>query len=197
MLQFTTIARAADGLILAADTETSTSDLERSKATAKNLLKKLSSNAAAQPVAMAVEAAAATYYILNEGGVFFLTMCDPSSPAVATIAYLEDVAQEFLDAHGQQVDAAKRPYSFIKFDLALPRIKKRHVAAPYGRTPTARNGGDITRRTFRDVMGYGDAPKKSAQTSGGTSDTTVAIIAGGVAFAVLVVVVVLVMYLSD
>jgi hypothetical protein len=199
MLQFTTIARASDGLILGADTETSqaSGDLERVKATAKNLLKKLSGQGPNLPEALTVEAASSNFHILTEGGVLFLTMCDPSSPTLVAFAYLERVAEEFLRQHAQQVDAAKRPYYFIKFDMTLQKLKKSFSASnSFGSAPAPRNNNPV-RKSFREVMGYGPAPKgQQAGGSGQTSDLTIALVAGGIGLVVVIGVVATVVMFS-
>jgi hypothetical protein len=200
MLQFTTIARASDGLILGADTATSqggSDDLERVKATAKNLLKKLSGQGPNLPEALTVEAASSNFHILTEGGVLFLTMCDPSSPSLASFAYLEKVAEEFLRQHGQQVDQAKRPYYFIKFDMTLQKIKRTFSASSsFGGNANPRNNAPV-RKSFREVMGYGPLPKgQQAGGAGKSSDMTIALVAGGIGLIVVVGVIATVVMLS-
>lgn len=205
MLQFTTIARGSDGLVLAADTDangTQNTELERVKATAKNLLKKLSGQGPNLAEALTVESSSGNFHILNEGGVLFLTLCDPSSPSQTAIAYLEAVSRDFLHQHGQQVSAAKRPYYFIKFDMTLQKLKKQ-FGAQYGAPPQPRNQ-HVERRAFRDIMGYGAAPKAGAAGTSGTSggagsagsDMTIAIVAGGVGLVVVVTVLVVIFILS-
>jgi len=199
MLQFTTIARASDGLILGADTDESqnnTGDLERVKATAKNLLKRLSGQGPNLPEALTVEAASSNFHVLTEGGVLFLTMCDPSSPTLTAFAYLEKVAEEFLRQHGQQVSGVKRPYYFIKFDMTLQKLKRSFAVGFGGNAPQPRNNAPV-RKTFREVMGYGPVPK--GQQAGGSSqngDMTIALVAGGVGLIVVIAIIATVVMLS-
>ncbi len=195
MLQFTTIARGSDGLVLGADTETTnaTGDLEKTKATAKNLLKKLSGQGANLSEALTVESSTSSFHILNEGGVLFLTMCDPSCASQVAFSYLEAVAKEFLHQHGQQVDSAKRPYYFIKFDVTLQKLKKQFNVVQYGNVAPPRNSTP-ERKTFRDVMGYGDGPlqhgKRSSSSANGNTDVVIAIAAGGFALLVMIIVII-------
>jgi vesicle transport protein SEC22 len=197
MLQFTTIARASDGLVLGADTESSQQgpELERVKATAKNLLKKLSGQGHNLAEALTVEASSNNFHILNEGGVLFLTMCDPSSPSQTAFAYLESIAKDFLHQHGQQVDAAKRPYYFIKFDMTLQRTKKQFSSYQYGNAPAPRNTAP-EKKSFRDIMGYGPAPKSQASGTVAGNDMAIAVIAAVVALVVIIAVVGGIIWLS-
>lgn len=178
MLHFTLIARQSDALALSADTENSGgADLERNKVTAKNILRKLASDATraasgaaatAVPPLLTVESQSYAYHVLVEGGVLFLTMCDNTSPSALAFAYLEDVAREFLQQYGGQIASATRPYSFIKFDLYLQKTKK-----VFSSTNSARSTASMQRagrpapvkRSFREVMGHGDGAPSSG--SGG------------------------------
>jgi hypothetical protein len=201
MLCFTVIARRSDGLALAADTETNNvGEMERHKMTAKNVLKKLASNTNVPPL-MSIETASHHFHVLTEGSVFFLTMCEPSCSPNLAFSYLEDSAKEFLAQYGAQVDTAKRPYCFIKFDLFLQKTKKIFVSSAVSgpRTVAPRPGRpDVVRRPFRDVMGYGDAPSTARKvgSSSGTDTSTMAAIAA-IAFAILLVILFLVYALME
>jgi hypothetical protein len=196
MLQLTTIARASDGLVLGADTDTGVGpELERTKATAKNLLKKLSGQGPNLPEALSVESAHSNFHILNEGGVLFLTMSDASSPSMTAFAYLEAVAKEFLHQHGQQIDMAKRPYYFIKFDTTLQKLKRQFTSYQYGNAPQPRNA-NFEKKSFRDIMGYGPAPRGSSGSQTASNDMTVAIVIGAIALVAVIAIVGTIVYLA-
>ncbi|KAH8612053.1 Regulated SNARE like domain [Trypanosoma vivax] len=172
MLHFTLIVRQRDALALSADTDACGAEVEQCKAAAKTLLRKLSvehSNPSADvPPMLLVPWKGYAFYVLSECGVLFLTMCNAASPGNVPIAYLVEVAREFLHQYGTQIDAATRPYCFIKFDLYLLRTKKIFVA------PSSSRGMDVThserapvvRRTFDEIMSgarsRGEAPGFSA-----------------------------------
>ena len=188
MLHFTLIVRQSDSLALAADTDNGGPDRERQKVTAKNLLRKLSQGNT--PPLMTVEASQHAYHVLSEGGVLFLTMCDASSPSAVAFAYLEDVAREFLQQYGQSLASATRPYVFIKFDLYLQKTKKVFASSTARGATAASKAGrpQPVKRSFREVMGYGDAGKGAVKGGGNQGDTTIIFIAVGVAVAVILVV---------
>lgn len=204
MLHFTLIARQQDMLALSADTENSGGpELERNKVTAKNILRKLSSDAnkatfATTPL-LTVESQNYAYHVLAENGVLFLTMCDTVSPSAIAFAYLEDVAREFLQQYGPQVASATRPYTFIKFDLYLQKTKKVFSSATSGRSAAALRltGRPMpVKKTFREVMGHVDGALGAKGASGssaaggavkGKSDPILLYAAVGVSALVLVI----------
>lgn len=170
MLHFTLIARQTDALALSADTESGGQgqDMERHKVTAKNILRKLATDAnrgvgggnPPPPPLLTVESQSYAYHILSEAGVLFLTMCDTASPSALAFAYLEDVAREFLQQYGSQIAAATRPYSFIKFDLYLQKTKKVFSSATSARSAAVlQRGGrpQPVKKSFREIMGHLDA----------------------------------------
>ena len=159
LIGFTVIARASDALALAADTESSSNaEMEKLKATAKNVLRKVSQTGELQPPndRVTIDAVSYNFHLLMMGGVLFLSHSDPNAPVPVVFAYLEDIANEFLSQYGTQVDSARRPYVFIKFDLYLQKAKKSHLLRAQQSRPPPRN--DIVRRSFRDVMGFGPGP---------------------------------------
>ena len=49
-------------------------------------------------------------------GVCFLAVCNGTYPAVLVFCFLEELQREFvITFQGQDVQRAKRPYSFIEF----------------------------------------------------------------------------------
>ncbi|KEG14174.1 synaptobrevin-type transport protein [Trypanosoma grayi] len=172
MLHFTLIVRQRDALALAADTDTCSSELEQCKVAAKTLLRKLavehSNPSVYVPPFLTIVWKNYMFHILFESDVSFLTMCDPATPANMAFAFLEDVAQEFLQQYGPQVEAATRPYCFIKFDLYLQRTKKVFATASASRSMSMpRSGRPVpVRRTFDEVMAGGESKSGASGLSG-------------------------------
>ena len=83
---------------------------------------------------------------------------------------------------------------FIKFDLYLQKAKRAHIARAAQARPPPRS--DIVRKSFRDVMGFGDAPQAAGK-GGERGDNTVLIAAGMIGLGVVVIVVFLVLALSS
>ncbi|KAH9589183.1 Longin domain [Trypanosoma melophagium] len=158
MLHFTLIVRQRDALALAADTDTCSAELEQCKVVAKTLLRKLAieySNPSTNlPPLLTIVWKNYVYHVLSESGVSFLTMCDTATPAGVAFAFLEDVAREFLQQYGPQVESATRPYCFIKFDLYLQRIKKVFSTSNSSRSMNMLGVGrqPPVRRTFEEIM---------------------------------------------
>ncbi|EAN84290.1 putative SNARE domain-containing protein [Trypanosoma cruzi] len=179
MLFFTLIVRQRDALALAADTDTSSAELEQCKVAAKTLLRKLaaehSNPSLCVPPLLTIVWKNYVFHILSESAVSFLTMCDTAMPAGIAVAFLEDVAREFLQQYGSQVEAVTRPYCFIKFDLYLQRTKKVFATANSSRSMNVSRVGRTApvRRTFEDVMAGIDSKTGSSMSSrgGGVRDT--------------------------
>lgn len=64
---------------------------------------------------MSVESGKYTFHYLIDAGVCFLTLAEKAYPKKLAFQYLEELANEFGRLYGPQVDAATRPYAFIKF----------------------------------------------------------------------------------
>ena len=195
MLAFTVIARQSDALALSADTESGPNPQEHNKLTAKNLLRKLAATGS-PPALLTVDSSSNAFHVLTEGGVMFLTMTDISAPSAIAYAYLEDVAREFLQQYGGSIEGASRPYAFIKFDLYLQKTKKvfSSPSSAQGVLSQRANRPQPVRRSFRDVMGYGDA--NLVKPKGSQANDITLLIFIGVGVAILIIIVVLVMAFS-
>ncbi|RNF22231.1 putative synaptobrevin-type transport protein [Trypanosoma conorhini] len=158
MLLFTLIVRQRDALALAADTDASSVELEQCRVAAKTLLRKLATEysgpAVYTPPLLTVVWKNYLFHVLSESGVSFLTVCDTAMPVGIALAFLEDVAREFLQQYGPQVESVTRPYCFIKFDLYLQRTKKVFATAKPSRSLDVPRTGRRAplRRTFEEVM---------------------------------------------
>lgn len=175
MLSYTYIVRMSDGLALSADTETAqTQDMERHKLTCKNLTKKLSQSPSL-PQCVSVVSQSRTFHVFNENGVMYLTVCDKGSPSAVVFAFLEDICREFTEQYGSQVEGARRPYPFIKFDMYLQKTKKVFATGAFS-TGRAQMNQTSSRqppvqKTFREIMGHNEAGTTSSGSDGSSSSS--------------------------
>eukprot|EP00759_Apiculatamorpha_spiralis_P014090 PhF_6_TR20818/c0_g1_i3/m.29956/K08517/SEC22; vesicle transport protein SEC22 len=208
----TLIARATDGLALAADTSDSSSgssfpDLDKYKFQAKNLIRRLTPGVAGgggvgggaggyqPPVdlhAMTITNDSVSFHVLKESGVFFLTMSESAASAAVAFAYLEDISKEFLTQHGSQVDAAQRPYCFIRFDMFLQKTKRVYANPTQRAMASQPTKYTIVRQSFNEVMGY---VQESNSGVGKKGENTIVIIV--VAFAAAISVLLIVLWLTS
>lgn len=64
---------------------------------------------------VSIESGPCTFYYLLEGNACFLTLTEKGYPKKLAFQYLEELAREFSQLYGSQVDGVTRPYAFIKF----------------------------------------------------------------------------------
>ena len=64
---------------------------------------------------MSVDSGPFVFHYLIEADVCYLTLTDKSYPRKLAYQYLEELQSEFTSLYGQQIEAAARPYAFIKF----------------------------------------------------------------------------------
>lgn len=64
---------------------------------------------------MSIESGPCTFYYLIAGNACFLTLTEKGYPKKLAFQYLEELAREFSQLYGSQVDGVTRPYAFIKF----------------------------------------------------------------------------------
>ncbi|KAJ1566325.1 SNAP receptor [Cladochytrium tenue] len=156
----TIIARAVDGLPLAASMDDEESDnLADYKNQAKLIFKRISSTDSDQRCS--IESGPYVFHYLIELGVCYLCLCDRSYPKKLAFAYLEELQKEFQEKYGPEVVTVARPYAFVKFDSFIQKVKKQ-----YKDTKTQRNLNklndelqDVTRimtKNIQDVLGRGN-----------------------------------------
>eukprot|EP00760_Papus_ankaliazontas_P025413 PhM_4_TR2698/c0_g1_i1/m.3139/K08517/SEC22; vesicle transport protein SEC22 len=194
----TLISRVSDGLALSADTSEPPAgsgfpNLEGYKAQAKNLLRRLAPGGASgrdysDMNAMSIHNGDVTFHILKEGGVYFLTMCEATSSAAISFAYLEDISKEFLMQHGSSVDSAQRPYCFIRFDMFLQKSKRVYMnPSQRAAASSTTSKYTITKLKFDEVMGY----VSQNTTSGATDSQAQIVLIAAIFLALFVIAVVL------
>ena len=176
MVKLTLLARVTDGLPLAEglDNDSSGQTLDRYKSQAKALFKKLGAGAP-PPSRMTIETDSAflMHYVIDNG-VCYLTLCDRTYPKKLAYQYLEELQREFDARHGTSVDAAARPYAFIKFDTFIQRTKKLYSDARTQRNLNKLNDDlhdiqQIMTKNINDIMGQGERLDRVSEMSGALS----------------------------
>jgi hypothetical protein len=218
MLSFTFVHRQHDGLPLSADVGSGatgaapSTDSERLKASAKQVLRRFTTTGAppGQPSPLAVHGHLVqidgpdhTFVVLADRGVLFLTMnagggpAPPASQSAVSVAtrYLEEVAREFHEQYGTQVDDAKRPFPFIRFESFLQRTKKAFLnSARGGAGVVGADRAHPTRVPIRVFLGFESASSAAANAAAASrggkqkAANSTMVIAGVTATFVLVVV---------
>lgn len=162
------IARAADGLVLVAsmDSSTSSDKMEVYKNQAKQLLKKLNPRSASK---MSIETNPYIFHYMIDRGICYLALTDKNYPKRLAFLFLEEIAKDFtadLNAeYGENwmhtVDTVGRQYAFIKFDRIIQK-KRREYADPNSTSNMEKINSDlqsihsIMRKTIDDVLDRGN-----------------------------------------
>ncbi|PRP79376.1 hypothetical protein PROFUN_12926 [Planoprotostelium fungivorum] len=124
MTIFTMIARQSDGMMLAesiADKDSRIEDVDSYRAQAKKLLRLADPKTSTR---MTVDTGPFYFCYIIVNDVVYLTLCEKAFPKKLAIRFLEELQKEFDIQYGTEVTAAKRPYSFVKFDAFIERTKK-------------------------------------------------------------------------
>jgi hypothetical protein len=67
-----------------------------------------------------------SYLIMNN--VVYLTIADKSYPRKLAFSYLDELAKEFDQSHGAQVDSVRKPYAFVGFGACLLVLREERTA---------------------------------------------------------------------
>ncbi|KAI8865662.1 putative SEC22-synaptobrevin [Ramicandelaber brevisporus] len=169
MVRSTIIARASDGLPLAAsmddEAEASLSDYKRQ---AKLIFKKLTPNS--EPVC-SVESGPFTLHYLVRGSVCYLVICERAFPRKTAFSYLEELSREFQLAYGAEVDRpGLRPYAFIKFDTFMQKTKRvyQNAQSSADLNKISEELSDVSRivtKNMEDLLWRGDSLDKMSSLS--------------------------------
>jgi vesicle transport protein SEC22 len=123
MVRLTLIARASDGLPLAAGLDSDNDpEVDAYKQQAKALLKRVAGPH--QPPRVSVDSGPFVFHYLLDGDACFLTLTEKGYPKKLAFQYLEELAGEFARLYGGQVEQVARPYAFIRFDTFIQKTKK-------------------------------------------------------------------------
>merc|ERR1711939_651209 len=112
MTLMTSIARVDDGMPLAASTDNERQNFEDQKMQAKKIFKQLATRPSAGPNVseMVINSGPHYFMYIIKQGVCFLTLCNNAYPKKLAVAFLNEIATEFLNQYGSQVDSASRPF---------------------------------------------------------------------------------------
>lgn len=171
MVKLTLISRVSDGLPLAEGLDSDKDhQLDKFKQQAKTLFKRQADSGSGQPRRMTLEAGNMTFHYTIAGNVCFLTVADKSYPKRLAYEYLEELQNEFGRLYGSQVDAAARPYAFIKFDTFIQKTKKLYLDTRTQRNMTKLNSEiaevhQIMTRNIAEVLEHGERLDRMTQMS--------------------------------
>lgn len=113
-----------DGMPLSASTDL---DMHFELKESKRLAKSLARKANQYPTRCAMQCGNHMIYFVKAVGVCFLAVCNGTYPAVLVFCFLEELQREFvITFQSQDVQRAKRPYSFIEFDSFIQKTKQRY-----------------------------------------------------------------------
>ncbi|CAJ0594416.1 unnamed protein product [Cylicocyclus nassatus] len=159
-MDLTLIARVRDGLILATSIEGSDggdTNLVKYSNQAKMLFKKLHN----APQMQSIESGPYMFHYVIKDAICCLCLCQHSFPRKLAFAYLEDVAQEFLNQNATRIDQVVRPYHFLEFDQYIQQAKKKYAdRSRYAMSAVSNELQDVARimvSNIEDVIHRGEA----------------------------------------
>ncbi|XP_032233147.1 vesicle-trafficking protein SEC22a [Nematostella vectensis] len=124
MVLFAMISRVSDGMAMSASTDLDMHfELKESKKQAKTLARKANQF----PIKCWMRSGNHNIYFIKAVGVCFLAVCEMTYPTVLAFCFLDEIQREFMVTfQSQDVQRAKRPYSFIEFDTFIQKTKQRY-----------------------------------------------------------------------
>ncbi|XP_020913002.1 vesicle-trafficking protein SEC22a [Exaiptasia diaphana] len=124
MVLFAMISRVSDGMPLSASTDLDLHfEIKESKRQAKIVAKKANQ----YPIKCWTSSGSHNIYFVKAVGVCFITVCEAAYPTVLAYCFLDEIQREFMVVYqSQDVQRAKRPYSFIEFDSFIQKTKQRY-----------------------------------------------------------------------
>ncbi|KAK3753287.1 hypothetical protein QZH41_015224 [Actinostola sp. cb2023] len=124
MVLFSMISRVSDGMPLSASTDLDMHfEIKESKRQAKVVAKKANQ----YPIKCWTSSGSHNIYFIKAVGVCFMAVCDAAYPTVLAYSFLDEIQREFMVVYqSQDVQRAKRPYSFIEFDSFIQKTKQRY-----------------------------------------------------------------------
>jgi len=154
------IARVSDGLILATSVEGADDvDMVKYITQAKRLFRKLNSQGGQN--AQIVESGSYLFYYIIKGPICALAICERNFPRQSAFAFLEDVANEFLNRYGTQLATVTRPYHFLEFDSYIQQVRRNYTDRnSFGISAVSNELRDVTRimvSNIEDVIHRGEA----------------------------------------
>eukprot|EP01064_Diplonema_japonicum_P009329 TRINITY_DN16801_c0_g1_i3.p1 TRINITY_DN16801_c0_g1~~TRINITY_DN16801_c0_g1_i3.p1 ORF type:complete len:227 (+),score=15.65 TRINITY_DN16801_c0_g1_i3:43-723(+) len=109
-----------------------------------------------------LEGGEASFYILNDGNVGYITCCGRGAVKEAVHGFLEDIRREFHDMFSMhEITAARRQYELINFDKLIQKVVRRFDAT--GGNPQVvalkkelAEVTNIMKQNLEDVIGRGE-----------------------------------------
>ncbi|GAA5882754.1 hypothetical protein JCM16303_006577 [Sporobolomyces ruberrimus] len=187
MVRSTIIARATDGLPLAAsndDDEQDQSKLPEYKQQAKLIFRRLTPQSEPR---CSIESGACTLHYLISDSIVYLTIADRSYPRKLAFSYLSELSNEFTRSYPPEMSlkAGLRPYAFVKFDTFIQRTKRLYLD-PRGAEASGKGTGvasgleqlnedlhDVTRimtKNMEDLLWRGDSLDRMSTMSSSLRD---------------------------
>ncbi|XP_037777066.1 vesicle-trafficking protein SEC22b-B-like isoform X1 [Penaeus monodon] len=128
MVLMTMIARASDGLPLAASLQedeqvNSGRNLLEYQNQAKMLFKKLTVNS---PNRCSIETGPYLFHYVIDNEVCYLVLCERGFSKKSAFTFLEEMSAEFNSQYGRRVAHVSRPYSFIEFDTYIQKLRRQY-----------------------------------------------------------------------
>lgn len=127
----------------------------------QTLFKKIANSPSKPPPRMSIESGNFTFHYIIGNDVVYLTLVDKAYPKKLAFQYLDELEKEFSSMYGQQIEAATRPYAFIKFDTFIQKTKKLYLDTRTQRNIAKLNADiaevqSIMTRNIQDVLGQGE-----------------------------------------
>ncbi|GAA6012957.1 hypothetical protein JCM11491_000920 [Sporobolomyces phaffii] len=187
MVRSTIIARATDGLPLAAsndDDEQDQSKLPEYKQQAKLIFRRLTPQSEPR---CSIESGACTLHYLISDSIVYLTIADRSYPRKLAFSYLSELSNEFTRSYPPEMSlkSGLRPYAFVKFDTFIQRTKRLYLD-PRGAEASGKGTGvasgleqlnedlqDVTRimtKNMEDLLWRGDSLDRMSTMSSSLRD---------------------------
>ncbi|TNY22982.1 Longin-like domain-containing protein [Rhodotorula diobovata] len=129
MVRSTLIARATDGLPLAAsndDDEQDQGKLPEYKQQAKLIFRRLTPDSEPR---CSIESGQCTLHYLIADSIVYLVIADRSYPRKLAFSYLAELSTEFARSYppSMSLKPGLRPYAFVKFDTFIQRTKRLYL----------------------------------------------------------------------
>ncbi|GAA5861551.1 hypothetical protein JCM8547_008070 [Rhodosporidiobolus lusitaniae] len=188
MVRSTIIARATDGLPLAASNDDDEQDpkLPEYKQQAKLIFRRLTPQSEPR---CSIESGGCTLHYLIQDSIVYLTIADRSYPRKLAFSYLSELSTEFTRSYppDMSLKPGLRPYAFVKFDTFIQRTKRLYLD-PRGAEASGKGSGtavgsgldqlnedlqDVTRimtKNMEDLLWRGDSLDRMSSMSSSLRD---------------------------
>ncbi|CAB4034268.1 Vesicle-trafficking SEC22a, partial [Paramuricea clavata] len=124
MIYFATLIRVSDGLALSASTDLDTTfEVKESK----KRLKLLSRKVGQLPARCTTKIGTYCIHFIRTGSLCTMMICSSQYPEILAFSFLTELQREFLLQYkNEDIQRAKRPYTFVEFDMFIQKMKQRY-----------------------------------------------------------------------